>query len=137
MENCHAALCLSKGETMILHNEQEWTEAFTTRLKAAMKKEHISNKDLGELVGVGENSIINYRRGVSVPNLYTAAKIASVLDISLDNLAGVEYYDEFELAGFDKKECMMLRKLRERYNVDSQVLIDAYRCMRASEGGRK
>lgn len=122
---------------MILHTEQEWIDAFTTRLKAAMKKEHISNKDLAELVGVGENTIINYRRGVSLPNLYTAVKIAGVLDIGLDDLAGVEYYDEFELAGFDRVECAMLREIREQHNIDAQVLIDVFRCMCASEGGRK
>lgn len=114
---------------MKLKNEQEWTEVFTERLKMLMKSSNISNTQLAEEAGIGENSVINYRTGKHLPNLYAAAKIAKVLNISLDDLASFEHMDIFEAAGFNEKECKELRRISRVCNVEPDVLIRIVRAM--------
>lgn len=114
---------------MILTTEQEWTEVFAERLKTLMKNHNISNTQLAEKAGIGKNSVINYRTGKHLPNLYAAANIAKILNISLDDLAGFEHIDIFEAAGFDEKQSKKLRKICRTCNVEPDVLIRIVRAM--------
>lgn len=112
---------------MYLKNEQEWTEVFAKRLKLAMKEQHISNTKLAEEIGVGENSVINYRTGKSLPNLYTTARMARVLGVSIDYLACLEYVDIFEVAGFTKEQSVNMRQTCEVCCIDPDKLISVVR----------
>ena len=59
---------------------------FGKRLLELRKKATLSQDDLGKLVGVTRQSIINYERGVSKPKFKVAIKIAQVLNVSINYL---------------------------------------------------
>lgn len=65
---------------------------FAERVKDARKKAGLSQAELAEKLGVGQNTVSNYENTTgskgSAPKLETAAKIAEVLNVSLDWLVG-------------------------------------------------
>lgn len=117
---------------MRLKNEQEWTEVFTERLKNIMKDRGVSNVQLAE-IGISENTMINYRTGKSIPNLYIAAKMAEVLNISVDDLASLEYIDEFEKAGFSEDECKWMRNMAKELNLEPEKMINVINTYRRNQ----
>lgn len=60
------------------------------KLKQRAKEIDLSNAQVARRVGVGERSYYNYINDEREPNLTTLKKIAEVLDMSLDELLGVE-----------------------------------------------
>lgn len=65
-------------------------EEFGNRLKGTMTRKNITQKKLSELVDTSEANISNYARGKAFPPVDILAKIASVLDVSIDWLCNVE-----------------------------------------------
>lgn len=67
---------------------------FAERVKEARKRAGLSQAELAEKLGVGQNTVSNYENTTgskgSAPKLETAAKMAEVLDVSLDWLVGGE-----------------------------------------------
>ena len=67
---------------------------FAERVKEARKRAGLSQAELAEKLGVGQNTVSNYENTTggkgSAPKLETAAKIAEVLNVSLDWLVGSE-----------------------------------------------
>lgn len=65
---------------------------FAERVKEARKKAGLSQAELAEKLGVGQNTVSNYENATgekgSAPKLETAARIADVLNVSLDWLVG-------------------------------------------------
>lgn len=61
-------------------------KTFAEILRETRIKRGIKQYQLADMVGVGNNTIWNYERGESVPNLYTAADIAKALGVSIDYL---------------------------------------------------
>lgn len=65
---------------------------FAERVKEARKKAGLSQAELAEKLGVGQNTVSNYENATgekgSAPKLETAAKIADILNVSLDWLVG-------------------------------------------------
>lgn len=66
---------------------------FAERVKEARKKAGLNQAELAERLGVGQNTVSNYENATgnkgSAPKLETAAKIAEVLNVSLDWLVGL------------------------------------------------
>ena len=66
---------------------------FSERLKSARQKAGMNQAQLADAIGVKQNTISNYEKatgekGCGVPKLDTVAKIADVLNVSLDWLTG-------------------------------------------------
>ena len=59
---------------------------FAKRLIALRKNANLSQEELGKLAGVTRQSIINYERGGAKPKFKVAAKIAQVLNVSVNYL---------------------------------------------------
>lgn len=113
---------------MIDKTQQSWIRAFTMRLNILMVERDISGCQLAALTGFGESSIQGYRNGEHVPSAYAVAKIADALDCTTDDLITLKI-DSFDLTGFGTEEIKKLRYLRDKYNVDEKLLIDAVRYM--------
>ncbi len=60
---------------------------FGERLKFLRK--NMSQKRLGEIVGVSASTIAKYESGMTKPSLKVAIKIAKVFNVKLDYLAGL------------------------------------------------
>jgi len=58
------------------------------RIKKIRKQKGLSQIELGECIGVSQQVITNYERGLREPNLETLLKIAGALDVTLETLIG-------------------------------------------------
>ena len=59
---------------------------FANRLIALRKNANLSQEELGKLTGVTRQSIINYERGGAKPKFKIAARMAQVLNVSVNYL---------------------------------------------------
>ena len=62
------------------------------KLKDIRKAKHLTQKQLSLLCNVSQGKICEYEQGKSLPPLDTAAKLATALDCTLDELAGLTKY---------------------------------------------
>lgn len=60
---------------------------FSTQLKELRKERGLSQDELANAVGVHKSHISRYERGLAVPSLEVAQKIAMALGVSLNELA--------------------------------------------------
>lgn len=66
------------------------------RLKSLRKEQGMSQKTLGELLGVSQQMITQYETGKRTPKLDTIKNIAKVLDVSVNNLLADGEYEFIE-----------------------------------------
>lgn len=65
------------------------TSLLPERLRAAREKLGLKQQELGRLCGLGVNQISRYETGFHDPSAMTLAKLARVLGVSMDYLAGL------------------------------------------------
>ena len=58
------------------------------RIKKIRRKKGFSQTELGDRIGVSQQVITNYERGIREPDIETLLKIAGALDISIETLIG-------------------------------------------------
>ncbi|MBQ8615494.1 MAG: helix-turn-helix transcriptional regulator [Clostridia bacterium] len=58
------------------------------RLKEIRNIKGISQKELGDKLGVARNTISGYENGVAEPNIENIIKLADILEVSVDTLLG-------------------------------------------------
>ena len=61
---------------------------FAKNLKHYRKRKHLSQAALSELLNYGSTAIANYESGRNEPSFDNLIKLASVLDITIDELLG-------------------------------------------------
>lgn len=59
---------------------------YMPNLKQYREEKGLSQKELGDMVGVSEASISNYERGIREPSFDTLCALADIFDVSLDML---------------------------------------------------
>lgn len=64
-------------------------EEFKHRLKKLRKEQNLTQVKLGEMLNYGYTAIANYESGRNQPAIADLKKIASIFDVSLDYLLGV------------------------------------------------
>ena len=97
------------------------------RLKLLRKQYHLSQIELGRLLGVSKVSISNYEKGTRTPSMKTLLMILKIFNVSADFVLGRELNVVCEnegnfsvmLASNDVNIISELRKQRELYNVIS------------------
>ena len=62
---------------------------FTVNLKKALKKKHMTQKDLSKRMNISEQSISKWIRGTSEPTHENIRLISTILDVSADYLLGL------------------------------------------------
>lgn len=59
------------------------------RLKSAREARQLTQKDLGDRVGINDKQIWRYENGLNSPNADTLTDLAKALEVSLDYLVGL------------------------------------------------
>ncbi|MDO6451888.1 helix-turn-helix domain-containing protein [Oceanobacillus profundus] len=67
-------------------NEKEIAVYVGKRIKEERKKNKMTQKELGEKIGVKHNTISSYESGVNAPEQNAIFKIARALDVKVDDL---------------------------------------------------
>jgi len=61
---------------------------FSENIKLFRKSKNLTQKQISEIIGIGERAYQYYEAGSREPNMETLIKIADVLDVSTDFLLG-------------------------------------------------
>lgn len=80
------------------------SDYFNENLKEARLKKNLSQKEVAEKIGVAKSTYSLYESGNREPNVDTIKKIADVLDVSADQLLGLETDNITLAAHFDGDE---------------------------------
>ena len=79
-------------------------ENFNENLKNARLKKGLSQKDVAEKIWVAKSTYSLYESGSREPNVQTIKKISDVLDVSADDLLGINNEPTTLAAHFDGDE---------------------------------
>lgn len=79
-------------------------ENFNENLRAAREKNGLSQKDMAESIGVAKSTYSLYESGNREPNVQTIKKIANTLNVSADELLGINDEQITIAAHFDGYE---------------------------------
>ncbi len=79
-------------------------EKFNENLRAARERKGLSQKELAENIGVAKSTYSLYESGNREPNVQTIKKIADLLNVSADELLGLEDDPHTIAAHFDGDE---------------------------------
>lgn len=80
------------------------SDYFNENLKDARLKKNLSQKEVAEKIGVAKSTYSLYESGNREPNVDTIKKIADVLNVSADQLLGLETDNITLAAHFDGDE---------------------------------
>lgn len=79
-------------------------EKFNENLKIARERKGLSQKDIAEGIGVAKSTYSLYESGNREPNVQTIKKIADILNVSADELLGIDDEPQTIAAHFDGDE---------------------------------
>ena len=90
-------------------------ENFNENLRYAREQKGLSQKDVAEKIGVAKSTYSLYESGNREPNVQTIKKISDVLDVSADDLLGINSEPTTIAAHFDGDEYTeeQLNRIRE------------------------
>lgn len=98
------------------------------RLKEERIKKHLSQKELGDLIGVTKVSICGYEKGNKVPTVDNFLKLIDVLKVSPNYLLGRDVFaisDDEEPYGYSiaKQDIQILKELKK----EKELYLKLYR----------
>ena len=94
-------------------------------IKTLRKKRNLTQKQLGEQLGVTEGTVSKYEANTMTPPFETLRSIASIFNVSMDTLCGMKHQGTLSVHG-----------LTERQTETVKDLIDAYRTKNEQSGGQ-
>ena len=98
-------------------------EQFTTRLREAREARKMTQARLSELLAVDRRVYNRWERGAAVPQLDTVARIAQVLQVSVDSLVGLEAAKEDALHVHNPRLHALYQQMDSLSDEDQQALI--------------
>lgn len=87
---------------------------FGQRLKELRKNAGLSQKQLGQLIGVTKSVISFYELQDRSPSPLVLVKLSGVFHVSTDYLLGLDRRETIDLAGLSEKDVAMLQALAKR-----------------------
>ena len=107
---------------------------FGKRLKEIRKKAHITQQQLGDMVGVTKVSICCYENGTRTPTLETLIDLADSLNVHLNYLLGVDALaidedNKNNTLNIAKDEIELIKELRKHIKLYEKMLDDPKRTM--------
>jgi len=82
-----------------------------TAIKKLRKERGITQKKLGERIGVSEGTISKYESNDSIPPLETLCRIARLFNISMDTLCGMEHQGTLSTHGLSETQTETIKEL--------------------------
>lgn len=101
------------------------------KIRELRERRHISQKELGEAIGVSDVMVSMYEQGKKRPSLDTVIAIADYFAISSDNLLGREEYDNLSGA------YLSLAKEAEKNGIDPDDILLAIETIKKLREGKK
>jgi len=102
------------------------------KITALRKQKNLSQTDLGKAAGVSREIIGRYERNEVLPSIEVAAKIADVLEVSLDYLAG-----NSKKAAVDKKTMKLIYDIEDlEPSIKDKLIFLANAIIRDSKTGK-
>jgi transcriptional regulator with XRE-family HTH domain len=102
------------------------------RITLLRKQKNISQTDLAEQCSSSREAIGKYERGEASPSLDAAKRMAEVLDVTLDYLAGGN-----AAAAFDKQTIRRMTELEKLSEQDKQAILFALDALLRDAKARK
>ena len=87
---------------------------FGQRLKELRKNAGLSQKQLGQLIGVTKSVISFYELQDRSPSPLVLVKLSGVFHVSTDYLLGLDRRETIDIAGLSEKDVAMLQALAKR-----------------------
>ena len=78
-----------KPKTPDLTGLPEWQQRFARELRAQMKVQGLSNRDIGEHVGKSAEMVREWQRGTSEPRIGQVLAVAEILGTTFADLTGI------------------------------------------------
>ena len=104
----------------------------STRLKRLRLEAGLTQKELGERVGVTKVSICCYENGSRLPSLDTLVDLANVFKVDVDYLLGNDYYqvaeDDSEYSiSLSREEILFIKEMRKYGSIHNKIINDPKR----------
>ena len=87
-------------------------EKFAENLKKYRTQKDISQEELAKKAGVHSTHLSRYERGLSMPSLEVAYKMAKALDLSIDELVYGDHNAKMEQSIKDRELLTMFKKVQ-------------------------
>lgn len=104
------------------------SEKFGESLRLLRKKNDWSQEDLAKILNTTKQVISNYENSKRSPNIYVAAEYAKALGVSLEEMLGVEPYeqkkdDRLEALHQNPKLCQLFDRQRRMSDEDIDKML--------------
>lgn len=99
---------------------------FAKNLKKLRKEKKLSQVELGAMLGYGYTAIANYESGRNMPSLKDLMKLATILNVTLDELAGLVSDPERPL-----KEQQLLWDFRNLEEKEQEIVLKLVHTLRS------
>ncbi len=86
-------------------------------IKNLRKGRKITQKKLGEMLGVSEGTVSKYEANVILPPFETMRSIAAIFNISMDTLCGMKHQGTLSVHGLTEAQIKTLEALANAYRV--------------------
>ena len=93
------------------------------RIKELRKKNKLSQKELGKIVHLSQNTISSYEIGTAEPDLYTIKELAKFFNVTIDYLLGS---NEEDIILITKKDYQTIIETTYKINQIVKKLINSY-----------
>ena len=117
-----------RGEHLNSKESPEVISSTGERIKSFRQKRKLSQKQLGEKVGMSQQQIGQYETGTRIPKTETLVKLAAALDCTLFDLGSWDEYpleDQIDAIIYGGRKAEMLAKY-DCLNPDEKKKVDAY-----------
>lgn len=84
---------------------------FGAKLKRLRQERNLTQKQLGDLIGVGNSIIYFYEVGDRIPSPDVIIKLSRVFHVSSDYLLGIEKTESVDVTGLDEHDIGLIREL--------------------------
>lgn len=86
-------------------------------IKSMRKERNMTQKKLGELLGVSEGTVSKYEANVSLPPFETLRSIASIFNVSMDTLCGMKHQGTISTHGLSESQTDTVKNLVSIYRL--------------------
>jgi len=92
-------------------------------IKSLRKERKITQKKLGDLLDVSEGTISKYEANLMTPPFETLRSIASIFNVSMDDLCGMKRQGTLSTHGLSESQTETLKELIDVYRIQNNQMV--------------